>query len=275
MHWLLQEGADPNDVSYGIPKNQLSPLIHAIASNSASIVSLLLQHGVDVSESRGHSPLHIALRQPHQIYPQLLPNQQGCTQRCGQLLQIVQLLLDAGANITTVDWKRGTPLHMACAAGDADLGIVVALLAAGADVHRKYNPRDRRMLDGDIQPMHYAASAGNSGIVQLLLDAGADIEAATSYGLRPLDMAVTRKRTEVVVLLDEAGADMCTRDPPVSSASRRSTEVERLVRDTNAFEQVTDPWFLSGGVSSDKVESWLSLRGCRWLPYSMWKVGVM
>lgn len=253
---LLHEGANPNAVSYGKAKNQLPPLIHAISVTSASIVSLLLQHGADVHANHGSSPLEIAVGQL---------DRPPCTRPHGQLVQIVQLLLDAGADVTTRNARHGTVLHMACFARYGDPGIVAALLAAGADVHCKYTPHDRvlaRLMHGDIQPIHYAAGAGNAAIVQLLIDAGADVEATTRAGLRPLDNAVVSACKDVVVVLHAAGADMCVRDERVGSASARRTEVQKLVSDTNAFRNVTDPWYLSGGAPWDKVASWLLLRGC-------------
>lgn len=282
---LLLEGADPNDVSYGKPKNQLSPLTHAIGYHSASIVSLLIQHGAEVNErnavGHGISPLDIAVGHPHQIYPQLLPDRTGYTQRRGQLVQIVQSLLDGGADINIVHRKRGTPLHMACAARDADPGIVAVLIAAGADVDCKFEEggslayRIAHGLDGEIQPIHYAASAGNGAIVQLLLDEGADIEAATRNGIRPLDNAVLTMRKDVVTVLREAGADLGTRHTRAKSGSRRSTEVERLLSDTAEFLGVRDPWMLARNeVSWVDLENWLLVRGCRASRVSMEAWGI-
>lgn len=271
---LLNEGADPNDVCYSKPKNQLSPLTHAIGFHSASIVSLLIQHGAEVNErivlGYGFSPLQIAVGQPHQIHPQLLPDRPAYTLRRGQLVQIVQSLLDSGADVTTVHRKRGTPLHMACAAREANPGIAAALIAAGADVHCKFEEagsvayRVEHGLDGGIQPIHYAAAAGNGAIVQLLLDAGVHIEVATRNGIRPLDNAVLSMRADVVALLREAGADTDTTRPRSKSASGRSTEVERLRSDTAEFLGVRDPWMLARNeLSWVDLDNWLLFRGCR------------
>lgn len=53
---LLLEGADPNAVSHGDPQHPLSPLTHAINFHSASIVSLLLQHGATAGHTATASP---------------------------------------------------------------------------------------------------------------------------------------------------------------------------------------------------------------------------
>lgn len=236
-------------------------------------MSLLLQHGAHLNPRRpgggSYTPLDIAVGQPHQLYTQLLPDRQGYIQRAGQLPQIVQLLLDAGSDVTTMHPKRGTPLHIACAARDANPVIVAALIAAGANVHSKYAgygtlvDRLARGLDGDIQPIHYAASAGNVAIVQLLLDAGADIEAATRNGIRPVDNAVLTMREDVLEMLRAAGADLGTSAPVESLAAGRSKEVRGLLINTAAVLGVADPWVLvRQRVAWSELGQWLVLRGC-------------
>ncbi|KAL0636942.1 spectrin binding [Maublancomyces gigas] len=280
---LLFEGADPNDVQYGPPKNQLSPLTHAVGYHSASIVSLLLEHGAHVNErhlyDQGYSPIDIAVGQPHEVHPQLLPDRQGYIRRAGQLPEIVQLLLAAGSDITALHPRRGTPLHMACAARDANPRIVSALIAAGADVHSRfagYGPPSERLalgLDGDIQPIHYAASAGNMESVQLLLDAGADIEAATRNGIRPLDNAVLTMRKDVLLMLLAAGADMHTTTTVESLAAGSSNEVRSLMIDTATALGVADPWILLGNQAQwSELTQWLLLRGCtaNWESMGAW-----
>lgn len=214
----------------------------------------------------GFSPIEIAVSQPHRIHPELLLDGYGYAKRVGELPQIVQLLLDAGANVSVKHLTCGTVLHMACAAQTANPQIVAALITAGADVHSKYSGFTLAPpgMEGDIQPIHYAASAGNAAIVQLLINAGADIEAATRNGIRPLDNAVMKMRPDIVEVLCAAGADMHTRYQSANSATRRSTEVEKLVSDTAVFMGVTDPWILARKrVEWDELAQWLSLRGCR------------
>lgn len=280
---LLLEGADPNIVHNVYPKCQLSPLTHAIGFHSAGIVSLLLQHGAHLNACRpgggSYSPLDIAVGQPHQLYTQLLPDHQGYIQRAGQLPQIVQLLLDAGSDITTMHPKRGTPLHIACAARDANPVIVAALIAAGANVHSKFAgygtlvDRLARGLDGDIQPIHFAASAGNVAIVQMLLDAGADIEAATRNAIRPVDNAVLTMREDVLEMLRAAGADLGTSAPVESLAAGSSKEVRGLLINTAAVLGVADPWVLvRTRVAWSELGQWLVLRGCtaNWESMDAW-----
>lgn len=277
---LLQEGADPNDVFVSRPKNQLSPLVHAIGFHSASIVSLLIKHGAQVNrrdpEDCGYSPLEIAVDRPHKINPRLLPDIQGYTTRAAELPQIVKLLLDAGADVNTEHRTRGTPLHIACTVRNADPLIVANLIAAGADVHaRRDGPPSAHALAGDIQPIHYAASAGNAAIVQLLLDAGADIEAQTRNGIRPLDNAFLGHSTEVFKLLIAAGADPETNSARCSPITTTSKKLDRLLSDAREFSGVPNPWkLLKEEFRHARLLRWLDLRGCRPNPghFGVWSM---
>lgn len=213
---LLLEGADPNEVSFCKTKPQLSPLMHAIDFHSARIVSLLLKSGARVNDrdgwtydngpksaARGFTPLHIAVGRPHHIHPQLLDDEHGYNARAAELPLIVKMLLEAGADVAAEHETRGTALHIACNARNADPLIVSTLIAAGADVRCRLD----NSMDKDIQPIHYAACGGEVAIVRALLDAGVDVETRTGNGIRALDIALIGMSKLVVELLIESGAD--------------------------------------------------------------------
>lgn len=65
--------------------------------------------------------------------------------------------------------------------------------------------------DSNVQPIHYAARAGNVETVQLLLDAGADPEARTQHGMRALHYAVSMRSKEACEALIGAGVDVGAR----------------------------------------------------------------
>ena len=74
-------------------------------------------------------------------------------------------------------------------------------------------PRDPNVTDDGnplgLSLLHYAAFLGHVDIVDLLLEAEADVNKATkSMGATPLYLAAQEGRTEVVRLLLEAGADI-------------------------------------------------------------------
>lgn len=111
-----------------------------------------------------------------------------------------------------------TPLHVAAAGHRVE--IARSLLAAGAEVAAAANRRNS-------QPLHYAAD-GNPGnatwnperqveMLQLLLDAGADIQAQDQNGATPLHRAVRTRCATAVRFLLEAGADVTVRNKPGST----------------------------------------------------------
>jgi len=62
---------------------------------------------------------------------------------------------------------------------------------------------------GAYRPLHLASKAGNAGVVRVLLEAGSDIEAATTAGgANPLHFAAATGDIEVVTMLLDHGADV-------------------------------------------------------------------
>ncbi|THV51253.1 hypothetical protein BGAL_0117g00080 [Botrytis galanthina] len=61
---------------------------------------------------------------------------------------------------------------------------------------------------GSIRPLHCAAYRGHKEMVQLLLDAGADITATQDHRLTALEVAASRAHEDVIHLLLERGADI-------------------------------------------------------------------
>jgi ankyrin repeat protein len=90
-----------------------------------------------------------------------------------------------------------TEIFQAVRAGDAS---VVERLLSG-------DPRLARATDDHLKtPLHWAAEHDYQDVAQLLLDAGADLEATTSWGATPLDWAATMGSAKVADLLLARGA---------------------------------------------------------------------
>jgi ankyrin repeat protein len=107
-------------------------------------------------------------------------------------VEIMEALLDAGAEVQAGNRRKATALHWAI----SDPAKVKLLLMIGADVNAK-------TVDGRT-PLH-AASALPTGaaVVRLLLEVGADVDSRTIVGNTPLFGAVSAGAENARLLLDK------------------------------------------------------------------------
>lgn len=121
-----------------------TPLIHAILATpvDATLVAFLLAHGADANLPDGQdrwTPLHFAARE--------------------QKLDILEMLLAAGANIDAIDSRQRTPLWRSVWGPGTNKDVVLALLRAGADPERPDQ--------GGLSPREVANAHGKPEIVGL------------------------------------------------------------------------------------------------------------
>ena len=171
---------------------------------------------VNHEENKGFTALHFAVQEGHD--------------------DVVEVLIDAGADIDARTSEGCTHLHYAC--GGGKLAIVKVLVKAGADVCATYSEgttcvmsavHDRHtetvrylvsLPDVDVNheendsftALHFAVQEGHHDVVEVLIDAGADIEAKSSEGCAPLHYACGDGKLAIVKLLVKAGADVCATD---------------------------------------------------------------
>ena len=186
---LLRTGADVNCRVQDGPTRDVTPLMVASNDGTPAAVQLLLERGADpllhtASESvgaGGRTALHYAITLTDD-YP--------------RRLEVVRMLLAAGADPNAVTNGGATPLGMA--AGYNNRPLVELLLAAGAATVPP---------PGATPILNLVAGKGHVELLALLLERGADPDQRDENGRTALMYAVTSGATEAVTFLLEHGAD--------------------------------------------------------------------
>ncbi len=122
--------------------------------------------------------------------------------------RLCEFLIESGADANAAQADTGeTPLHAALCTSDRDAHdlVVRVLLAHGADVNRATTPavetgcfmRDCR-TKGET-PLHRAAAFGTEATIDLLVAAGARLEAKDTNGDTPLSWASWHGRPDAIL----------------------------------------------------------------------------
>ncbi|KAJ5931664.1 hypothetical protein N7516_006153 [Penicillium verrucosum] len=223
--------------------NDHTPLHTAACSGHAEVLKLLLEKGAKIHNGSDgtKTPLYCAcLNGHHQVVQMLLewePELMATHEEWiplfaaskGGFLDIVQLLIQKGADIGASNSFRETSLYIACENGHIE--VVRLLLDKGADVH---HPNQFGWT-----PVNTASDEGFSDIVLLLAERGADINVPNQCGETPLSNACYKGHIEVVRLLLEGRADIEVENEPgetalFSACYKGHIEVVRLLLDKGA-----------------------------------------
>lgn len=141
-------------------------------------------------------------------------------------LEIVDLLLDVGAEVNAANDHGVTPLMLA--AENAHAAVAARLLEAGA------NPNAALLAQGET-PLMTASRSGSVEIVTMLLDRGATVDARTTKsGQTALMWAVSEGHGAVVQRLLERGASVRSRStsgftPILFAAQQGHVEIARTL----------------------------------------------
>ncbi|KAI5801200.1 ankyrin repeat-containing domain protein [Geopyxis carbonaria] len=212
---LLDRGAPI--AARNIPDEEAAVHI-AARCGSVGVLNFLLSRGasVDVVDKDGRKPMHSAAwAGQDECIRLLLLDMPSCIERRSTItkasalhyatmagnISTVGLLIDEGAHVDACDFRGATSLHMAATAGH--YAVAANLLKSGADP----TIGDRASSD---TPLHDAAFEGNVDIVQLLLDAGAELTHNRS-GETPMHRALSGSQVDVVRLLFESDKTNYTR----------------------------------------------------------------
>ncbi len=150
--------------------------------------------------------------------------------------ELTDLLLRAGAKVSTATVAGATPLQLAAINGNA--AILARLITAGAD------PNAALTRSGDTALM-MAARTGKADAVRVLLDRGAKVNTQETWGgTTALMWAVSEKHSDVAKLLLDRGADVKARSYYVPSASGRGFEGTTPVaqKPDGNFEEFASGW---------------------------------
>jgi ankyrin repeat protein len=182
--WLLHRGADPTLASSSLK----TPLMLASVDGDEIVVKAILDVQndpayVNLVDDHSMSALHFAV--------------------AGERLDIVNALLDHGADIFITSEMGETPLMTAAESGQ--LTVFQSILAKTVPGFARKAYIDA--TDDEQQTaMHKAASVGAPSIIKCLKEHGATIESIDEYGNTPLLVATLNKRVQAVQALLECGS---------------------------------------------------------------------
>ena len=208
---LIDAGADLHTKN----KWQQSPLHSACGSAALDVMKMLVEAGASVraTDNQGYTCLfHAAYKGHIEIVrylvglPDVDVNHQGFENFTalhsavyGEA-EVVQVLIDAGADIDTKNNEGNSPLHYACEEGSLDA--VKMLVRAGAGVR-----------DTNHACLVLAVCYGCIEIVRYFVGLPeVDVNHRESYLSTALHYSVNNKHTDVVQVLIDAGADIDTQD---------------------------------------------------------------
>jgi uncharacterized protein len=191
-------------------------LIGAAERGDVAAVRQLLDKGANVEarDASGKTALIAAAYANHLDVAKVLidagadVNTQDRTQQSAYLiatsegyLELLHMTLAAGADVRSLDSYNGTGLIRAADRGHVE--IVEALLRTDIDRNHVNRLGWTALLEaiilGDGGPRH-------TEVVRLLIDGGADVNLADGEGVTPLAHAQQRGYTEIIDLLQSAGA---------------------------------------------------------------------
>ena len=207
--------------------NRSTPLFQTLMKGNIDTGRLLLRLGADINgkDKDGKTPLAASLAMRDEAMAQMLIDESTSIKVLGKsgsgdtmlhyaaasrLGAIVSRLLEMGAHTNETNVYGSTPLHVAVnprfsfskagTAIDKAFHIVQLLVDAGADVEMSD--------DGGRTPLHLASQTADGASIQILLNRGANIQAEDSKGLLPLDHAAESGSLQVFSFLFKRWADV-------------------------------------------------------------------
>ena len=199
----------------------VTPVYLAAANGNAALVGRLLEAGADVNttDGTGDTILMAAVRAGSFDTAKLLVDRGAAVEAAEPQLghtalmwavrandaATTKLLLDRGASIEARTRVGTRPAARPPGAGGGSHG--VGIVRGGVPPQGEQQP-----TPGGMTPLLFAARDGRVDAARVLVEAGADLNAADPNGLTPLLMALTNNKLAVAQLLVDKGADVRAAD---------------------------------------------------------------
>uniref|UniRef100_A0A8V5G6Q3 Uncharacterized protein n=1 Tax=Melopsittacus undulatus TaxID=13146 RepID=A0A8V5G6Q3_MELUD len=187
-------------------KNQHNFLHMAALKDESSLAKMLLKAGasIDGKDEKGQPPLSHAVSHGSENTAKVLLEagasvDSNITETAFNTVQknlpgIVAALIDRGTDIDALNHMRYTPLLLACETGKAEAAEV--LITKGANFGMRTPASDTALNQAHETPLHIAALHNKGALVGLLVNAGAQINAATKEFVTPLHIASQKGSTD-------------------------------------------------------------------------------
>lgn len=220
-----------------------SPMLEATINGNADMIALLLRNGADVNatvSATGDTPLMLAARTG--------------------IIAAVQVLLDNGAEVNASEsWGFTTPLMWAVAQNHAEVARLLVANGANLEARSVYIPpgtgrgfegtlpRERRpeevgpvvYASGEFTPLLLAARDGRMESVQVLVEAGADVNAIAADGKNGIGLAIFNGSFAIASYLVDQGGDVNQAD------AQRFTPLFWAVERRNMETAPNFPWMVT------------------------------
>lgn len=217
LNELIEKGADVNFLD---EKEAVTPLILASMFGYPEIVKILLEAGAEVNmtdASNDATPLMWA----SMVDPGKEGRERGIPIPSPDVkLEIVQMLLQAGADTNVRNAWGGTAAQWAADEGNVD--ILKALIRAGADV----NIADNDGLTPLMAAVNYDTPQ-HSQCSEILLKAGAAVDAKNASGDIALFYAMNNFKTDNTILLLKSGANVNHKNREGYTALMKASQLSR------------------------------------------------
>jgi ankyrin repeat protein len=260
----LKLASDASEVTAAEPDGTTA-LHWAVRQNDLELVDRMLRAGADVAAANryGVTPLKLAaISGDAKLLIKLLdaggdPNAAGMdgetllmTVARGGHVEAARVLLERGAAVDAREqWHGQTALMWAAAHGHAEM--VRLLLAHGADVNARSNheqwerqvtsePRDKWLPPGSLTPLLFAARENCLACIEVLLEAGADLNATTPDGISAAVLALINGHYDVAGALVEAGIDANLADYTGRTALYAAIDFNTMVKSNRPAPKVIE-----------------------------------